>query len=190
MGTLTTNYSLRKPSGTDSVDVVRDVDNLADDIDAALKAALAPYPKGIIARGNRTTNSTATGSESPVERIDNVSVTNGRIYKLRTSPLVMNSGTINNLLAATFRFNTAGVATTSSSQLPSLVESSFTAGGNQRTCSYSALYIPGGNFTVSFLLGVQLLGTVSASINANGVNNIDFWIEDAGLDPGDTGVDL
>lgn len=145
----------------------------------------------IVARGNRTTSSTATTTEVGVLRLDNIPVLSGKIYPVFLNGVVFASSASGDLIEARLRASTSGAATTSSTQFGSTTESSFTAGGNQRIQPAVALYIPSGDATLSILLSVARVsgtGNVSLLVSA-ATHNPNLWVEQW-TDPGDTGVDI
>lgn len=188
---LTTNFALRKPAGTDAADVEIITGNLADDADAALLAVKNAAPAGIIARGKRITTSSSTTSEIGVLRLDNIALLAGRSYKIWTSPLIIESTVANDTAAATVRVSNSGIATVASTLLdeiqttiPSIVHPPVLP----LDCEP---YIPATNETLSVLLSVaRLSGTGNVSLVTNTGIPITMVVEDMGVDPGDTGVDL
>lgn len=162
------------------------VNEMSAEIAARARAGL-----GIIARGNRTTNSSTTTSETGVLRLDAVPFTAGKIYRIWTPPMIFQSTVANDLINARFRINTAGTATTSSTQLTGLVDNAASASGPQRTKGLTALWAPATSGVASILLSVSRdSGTGSVALNASSSYPIDLVIEDCGADPGNTGVVL
>jgi hypothetical protein len=144
----------------------------------------------IVRRGNRTTSSSTTTTEAAVLRIDSVPVVNGRIYAVCTNSMFLQSSVAADVCVARIRFNTAGNATTASTLLGGL---SLTEPASSAQSGAARLkYIPGATGNVSFLLSVaRQSGTGNCSLvtSANSPD-LDIWVEDWDVDPGDSGVDL
>jgi hypothetical protein len=156
---------------------------------AALEGTSGPLPQGVLLRGDRTSNSSTTTTEVGVLRVDSIPVVAGRLYRISTSPLVLSS-TANDIVRANIRISTSGAATTSSTVLDfvqqPVVNTSF-PGAISLVCLYPA----GSTATLSILLTVnRQSGSGNASILAGSTFPAGVWIEDIGVDPGDTGVDI
>ncbi|GGM53148.1 hypothetical protein ACFFX1_55045 [Dactylosporangium sucinum] len=146
---------------------------------------------GIIKRHNRTTASSTTTTEVGVVRIDNVPVSVGRLYRIWTSAVIFNSTVANDLIDARIRVNLAGTATTSSTQLGGLVENAHSAGSSQKTKAFTVPWVPGSSGNASVLLSVaRSLGTGNVNLIGQAGYPIDLVIEDCGLDPGASGVNI
>lgn len=149
-------------------------------------------PQGAIKRGNRTTSSSTTTTETGVLRIDSIPILNGRFYKVCTSGLILNSTVAADLIEIRIRGNTGGVATTGSTQFGSLADSSYSASASQKVQSVQSIWVGVADVTLSVLLSVARVsgtGTVGIPVTAPQYN-IDMWVEDLGPDPTDTGTDI
>lgn len=73
MGT-TTNYGLRYPAGTDTPDVVRDITNLANDVDTAIHNQHAKLPTPVYS-GQLGSNTTSTTTFAALSGVSTVSFT-------------------------------------------------------------------------------------------------------------------
>lgn len=146
----------------------------------------------IIARAERTTNGTLTTTvEQGYLRLDGVPIVAGQAYRIWTSPLIFESSVANDLITAPIRVSTSGAATTSSTEITALAESSYTASGNQRTKSITSLYIATVTGTLSILLSyVRSNGTGNVRINAAVTIPAQLSIESMGTDPGNTGISI
>ena len=82
MGT-TANYLLRYPSSSSGVTPYQHIQDLATDVDGIFTR------KGIVKRGSRGTDSTATTTEIGVLRVDSIPILAGYQYKICTSPLFL-----------------------------------------------------------------------------------------------------
>jgi hypothetical protein len=185
MGTTAT-YALRYPASSDNVRPYEDIQDLANDCDAVFAR------KGIVKRGRRTTNVTATTTEAGVLRVDNIPILANYAYKIWTSPLFFVGSAAADVNAAILRTNTAGVATTASTQLHEVQIQTTNTTHPPIMGSIVVPYISAVAQTLSVLLTVARMsgGTGTAALNAGAVGNIELVIECMGLDPGDSGVVL
>jgi len=153
--------------------------------------------KGVIARGNRTTSSSVAnvdGVDVAVLRVSGVTIYAGRLYRITTSPLGIDSSSTNDEGAARIRHTTNNTnAGTGSTILPgSNVQTRQTDANVAEQKSIHA-YLPGVNGTLSVCLCVRRIagaGNVVLFVNTSDGDTIDLIVEDVGIDPGDTGTDL
>lgn len=142
-------------------------------------------PGQVVARGHRSTDPGGITTETGVLRIDNVVLKNGRIYQFfGMQRAYSSSGT--DTYASKIRVNTAGVATTSSTQIGAGEQQSH------RSVVLTGLYAPGADVTASFLLSFNR-ASGSGTFNANGDSStvgLQLYIIECGTDPTDTGVDV
>lgn len=148
----------------------------------------------IIGRARRTTNSSAsTGSDVAVLRLDSCDLMVGKIYRITTSPLYLTSNT-GDVVNANLRYDITGAAaTTASSLLPGgQAQKVIVNGSYDETATIITTYTPASAGQVlSLLLTVlRAVGAGSSRILAGSQKIIEFTVEDQGIDPGDTGVDL
>jgi hypothetical protein len=156
---------------------------------AAQLSTAGPLPQGTLPRGNRITNSSTTTTEVGVERVDSIPIVAGRLYRICTSPLVLSS-TANDIVRAIIRISTSGSATTSSTVLD-FVQQPVTNTSFPGSVPLQTLYTAPSTATLSVLLSVsRQSGTGNASILGASTFKIDLWVEDIGVDQGDTGVDI
>jgi chitobiase/beta-hexosaminidase-like protein len=152
------------------------------------------YAGTIIARGRRTSNSTASASEQGVLRLDDIPITNGRLYQIYTSGLMLDSTVANDESRARIRYTTDGsTPTTSSTILPgSQADYRQADAGIPEHVHIRTTYAPSSDQTLSLLLTTsRIAGTGNISIGADGTSNVcDLYVMDCGEDPGDTGVDI
>jgi hypothetical protein len=166
--------------------------------DGATAAWVCMAAKGVIARGNRTSASSGVSSDLTdigVIRVSSVRLLPGRLYKIWTSPLALDSSSTNDEIRARIRFTTNNTnATTSSTILPGSTVNTRQTDANipdQRVIQVP--YSTGVEVIASFLLCVQRIagaGTITIANNASEGYATDLVIEDVGTDPGDTGVDI
>jgi hypothetical protein len=148
----------------------------------------------IIARGRRTTTSSnSTGTAVAILRLDDIAIRGGYLYAIRTNALALSTSVANNTIRAQIHYTTDGsTPTTSSSILPGGVTQQVPESTTQSdNSSIMALYAPGSDETLSLLLSVnRSTGSGNGFIFADSTNVMDMWVEQIGLDPGDSGVDL
>lgn len=148
----------------------------------------------ILNRGRRlTTSGGSTGTAVAVLRLDDIPIVGGYLYGIRTSPLALQCTSTGASCRAQIHYTTDGTTpTTSSTVMPGAVTQSISGAVSQSTNSpILGLYSPGSDETLSLLLSViRSAGAGTVTIFADATNTIDMWVEQLGLDPGDTGVDL
>lgn len=191
----TPNFGLRYPALTDPPNGPAQIEDLADDVDAALVAVDARldaiegnYPRGIIAYAERNTVSPGASSSADVGalRIDNIPITSGRTYVicLGTHP---NSTVLTDTFQGAVRGSTSGVATTSS---PVLRNSQFFLPiGTPMPWRFTYRATVTGNLSILLCLS-RFIGSGTCSYHADGVRNTEMWVESMGPTVADTGVDL
>lgn len=146
----------------------------------------------IVARGNRATSSSTSsggppGAEVAVLRVA-AALVSGRVYAI-TFPLhVLDStGSNDGTAGIQVRWTTSGNATVASTLVPG---AQYFAKEGMESMGF-AVFIAASTATHSFLLTVfKSAGTGSLSLYADASRLIELVITDAGVDPGDTGVDL
>lgn len=151
-------------------------------------------PQGsIIAFLERATASTAfTTTEQPILRGDSIPVVNGRSYEIVATPTVFASTVAADLIEMRIRASLAGAATITSTHVGSLVETSNSAGGNQKIKGAVWLYTPGATGNVSILAsGIRMGGSGNCTIgHTASAYFLRILVRDAGLTITDSGVDL
>ena len=153
--------------------------------------------KKILGRARRTTDSSTSASTTLVAvlRLDDIPITGGRLHRISTSPLSLDSSTANDVIRASILYTTDGTTpTTSSTQLPGGIAqtSQPNAAAGEFPSAISTTYTPASDETLSLLLCVsRISGGGNCLIQANGtVTIIEILVTDLGIDPGDTGTDL
>lgn len=146
----------------------------------------------VLKRSERTTNgTTTTTTPQGYMRLDSIDIVSGNCYEVKTSPLIFESSVAGDLVTITLYGSTSGAATTSSTQLTALVDTSQTASGNQKTKGFSYLYAAATTGQLSLLIAyVRTSGTGNVRINASATLPAQLWVTVGGVDPGDTGVDI
>lgn len=149
---------------------------------------------GLIAWGQRTTNSSGTGAtEIEVLRLDDVPTRAGIAYQVVVTAS-LDSTVANDAIKVQVRYTTDGsTPTTSSSLLPgSSIQTVQTNASAGETRSSNTIYVPSGDETLSLLLTLQrTVGTGTVIVNADGAGfATSLYVNSLGVSPGDTGVDL
>lgn len=150
----------------------------------------AHMPGQILGYHKRTTSKTFSGTEIGAVRLNSVALLGGYRYKIMTSPLVISavSGETGRVYV---RYSTSGTAGTSDTILGAVEANVNTAFRPVQTPVVCMTYAPGSNVTFSCILSVSRSGgSGNATLNGTTDQPIEFWIEAAGPDTGDTGVDL
>jgi len=142
-------------------------------------------PKGVIARVQRTTTYSSTGAEIGVLRLDNVPVISGNIYLLQVHGMNFTGGAANLSVAGRLRVNSAGTATTGSTQIADTGDEVSTSFAPYQGTPLAGIYVPGANQSLSALFSVAITGgTGTASFTGSATNPVNFLITDLGTDPG------
>lgn len=153
---------------------------------------VSPLPQGVIARGNRTSNSTATSgtTEQGVLRVDSIPVYAGRLYRIWTGPIIIDGSVANDAVRMVLRGDTTGSATTSSTQL-AIAQGVVSNIALPETFEIDIPYVPVSDGTLSVLLSiVRQSGTGVFQALGSSTIPINLVVSDQGLDPGDTGTDI
>lgn len=164
----------------------------ASDINDLSDNGVSPLPQGVIARGNRASNSTATSgtTEQGVLRVDSIPVYTGRLYRISTGPLIIDGSVANDAVRVILRGDTTGSATTSSTQL-AISQGVVPNISLPERFEIDIPYAPAADGTLSVLLSiVRQSGTGVFQVLGASTIPINLVVSDEGLDPGDTGVDL
>jgi hypothetical protein len=161
----------------------------ASDVNLLTDREDSPLPQGVIARGRRTSaTGNITTTETGVLRIDNIPVYAGRLYRISTSNINMDTSVANDIGVCRIRISTSGAASTSSTQIANIRQTVDDA-TNSNIVPENCFYVPGADGTLSVLLSaVRQSGTGNLVIFCSGTDILDLVVTDEGLDPGDTGV--
>lgn len=145
--------------------------------------------QGVIKRGRRITSTgNITTTETGVLRVDSIPVYAGRLYKISTSNINIDSSVDNDVARAGIRVSTSGTATTSST-LIGYVRYTLDNNVQSNVHGVTCFYTPSADGTLSVLLTLLRQAGSGNIIIFGGASDIcDLVIEDMGLDPGDTGV--
>lgn len=155
-------------------------------------ASPALAKKGIIARGRRTTSTgNITTTETGVLRLDSVPVTSGRIYKISTNGVNMDTSVDNDVASAKIRINTSGTATTSSTPVFLPLRQNIDSAAQSNIVPMECFYVATTTGNISILLSmVRQSGTGNIILFATSTDYLEMIVEDMGVDPGDTGVTI
>ena len=152
-------------------------------------ARLGALPKGIIARARRDTNTAIVSAETGVLRLDGVPIRNGRVYRIYTNQLVLDGDSTGDVGRASIRVSTAGPATTSSTLL-GVLQLTVPTPALPWGAPMSVDYYPTADGTLSVLLTISRLAGTGTGVRLLASEGIDLTVEDMGLDPGNTGINL
>jgi hypothetical protein len=145
-----------------------------------------PAPGTLIARANRSTSSSTTITEIGVLRLDSIPIVNGTVYLIKSAPMYLLS-TTGDIVSIRYRGNTAGAATTGSTQISQAFQT-ITNSVQPTSAILNVLYTATTTGTLSVLLTV---GRSSGSGNTQVFGESSFWVEVGSItDPGDTGADI
>lgn len=152
----------------------------------AASTSWVPAPGTVIARAHRGTDSSTTTTEIGVLRLDNIPIVNGVVYRIRSSAMYILS-TTGDIVNIRFRYNTAGAATTASTQLGQAFQT-ITNSIQPTSAILDVLYPSATTGSLSVLLSVT---RASGSGNTKVFGSSEFWVAIGSIaDPGDTGVDI
>lgn len=142
-----------------------------------------------IARGRRTTaTGNITTTETGVLRLDGIPVFSGRLYRISTSNINMDTSVPNDIGVCRIRVSTSGAATTSSTQIANIRQTIDDA-SKSNIVPLNTFYVPSADGTLSVLLSaVRDSGTGNLVVFCSGTDILDMVVTDEGEDPGDTGV--
>ena len=144
-----------------------------------------PLPGTVIARAERTTDSSTTTSEIGVLRLDSIPIVNGYSYGIKSDRHFVLS-TTGDIVATMFRGNTAGNATTAST-----VIGAANYGTTNSVQPYSQMlssnYMSATTGNLSVLLSVA---RISGTGNTKTFGAVRFRVIFEGATPADTGVDI
>jgi hypothetical protein len=190
---VTANYSWPYPAGTAAPNVPIDIKALADaadltvdSLDDRIDSLESVSARGIIKRHRRTTPSTGSTSTTAVGviRLDDIPLVAGRNYRITTGTVHPTSTVNTDTIRIEIRYNTAGIATTSSTVMPGAQV--YEGWGN--TSHIDTVFVPGSNLTISLILCVaRETGTGTASLFTDSVRRTELMVIDQGVDTGATG---
>jgi hypothetical protein len=146
---------------------------------------------GVIARGVRTTSSTAA-NPSPVLRLDGVPVYSGRCYRV-TSNNINIFGAAGDTDSLNIRFSSSGNATSASPEVAGGRHEMKLVNGGGAAAQFRVAtdYFPTSDLTISFLLiGERNTGSGTVQVYGDATSIIELTIEDLGPAPSNTAVIL
>jgi hypothetical protein len=148
------------------------------------------YP--ILKRFRRTTTMSTTTTEVGVARMDDIPLLAGRIYRFMSSNMLLDSTVSGDEMFIRFRMNSAGLATTGSTQMPG-------ANSNYREADQAVpeerqlntIYIPSVDENLSVLLTCgRIAGTGGISVLISTTSPVDMYVEFLGTDMGSSGTSI
>lgn len=151
----------------------------------------SPLSLGITARARRESNSTTTTTEVGVLRLDDVPIYLGRTWIVKTGALHVDGSVANDVIGAKLRYTTDGTTPTTASTV--LASSQELQDNTSLGVDLQMLvtYTPAADETLSILLTVsRISGTGTVGMLADSTRPNEIIVLDAGLDVGDTGVDI
>lgn len=145
----------------------------------------------IIARGRRTTTSTGTTTIVGVLRLDDVPVLAGYTYRVYTSNLRLTGGT-NDGVEVTLRYSTDGSTPTTASTAMATAGVQITNTAVYEDAMLSVSYTPSTDQVLSVLLCVARVSGSAGNAAIGGATTfpIELFIENGGLDVGNTGTSI
>lgn len=161
----------------------------AADINALTDRDNGVLPQGVIKRGRRSTaTGNVTTTETGVLRVDSIPVYAGRLYKITTNGINIDTSVDNDVASVRIRASTSGSATITSTLLGTL-RCTIDSATQSNILPDAAFYIASADGTLSVLLSlIRVTGTGNIVVFCDATNYLDMVIEDMGIDPGDTGV--
>ncbi len=157
-------------------------------------AALNLATNRLMYRGRRVSNSTGTTSEIGVLRLDGIAAKAGRLYRIYTNNIGGDTSVANDGVRLNLRMTTDGSTAGTSSTIYTLSQTIVPNISHADYMSVDFTYTPAVDETLSVLLTVARSngsGTVVATGGAAGAPGpIELYVEDMGVDPGDTGTDI
>lgn len=147
--------------------------------------------RGVLAYGDRQTNSTGTTTIVGVLRLDSVQLRAGRAYEIKTSALRLTSGA-NDGVTVTIRATTDGTTAGTGSTALTTTSAQVTSASIFETATLQIMYVPTSDVVMSALLCVaRTSGTAgNSSLGGNSAYPIQMWIVDVGEAVSDTGTDI
>lgn len=152
-----------------------------------------PNSLGVIARGNRTSDKTYSGTEVGVLRLDDIPLLAGRAYAITTSSLRLQLATAGNTALTQLRYTTDGstpdpTASTILQAADVNADSAFMPANNATLTGY---YFPVSDTTFSVVLTLSRSGGAgNITMSGSATRPIDLMIIDLGPAPSDTGTDI
>lgn len=161
----------------------------ASDVNTLTDRDNGVLPQGALARGRRITSSgNITTTETGLLRVDNVPVYAGRLYRVLTSNLNIDSSGDNDVAAVRIRASTSGAATITSTII-GYRRDTIDNNSQSNVLPINCFWSPSADGTASFILTlIRQAGAGNLILFGSSTDICDMVISDEGLDPGDTGV--
>ena len=170
------------------------VKNAINDLDSRT-GALESGSQLVTKRGHRTTNTgNITTTETPILRLDDCPVRAGTIIQVSSSPLNLDTSVANDIASVKIRYKystVTGVPATIADGYMGQMRLSIPDITNGPLVPLNMFYYAGADGFLSILLtAVRVSGTGNIVIVGASFDPIDMVIQDLGVDPGATGVNL
>lgn len=150
----------------------------------------AHQPGQILSYHKRTSSRVYAGAEVGVVRLNTTSLLGGYRYKIMSSPLVLGPQP-NDCAKINIRYTTSGTAGLTDTILGAAEVNVYSTLRAVNTATINFTYAPGANQNFSVLMSLTRSAGAGNSVVVGAADQpIEFWIECAGPDTGDTGVDL
>ena len=145
----------------------------------------------IVARTQRTSDSTGTTSEVGVLQLESVPVKSGRAYWVGCSTLSVSRGAAD-VVGVRIRYTTDDSTATTSSTVLKYQQTTIRTGTPDEPLAVGVWHFPSSDVNLSLLLTVaRIAGTAGSALIQGGSDiPIQLLVIDCGIDPGDTGITL
>lgn len=149
-------------------------------------------PSRLVARGARTSNSTAAAAEQPVLRVDDIPLVMGNQYFVHVPSANMVATVANDRGNLNLRFNLTGVATTASTIVQIANSNLLPASATGSMMTIGATFTSTVNSSVgsALLTHSRFAGAGNISLQGGAQFPIELLIYDLGPDVGNSGVNL
>lgn len=145
----------------------------------------------IIARTQRTSDSTGTTTEVGVVQLESVPVKSGRAYWIGCSTLSVSGGAAD-VVGVRIRYTTDDSTATTSSTSLKYQQTTIRTGTPDEPLAVGVWYFPSADQNLSLLLTCARIAGIAGNALIQGGSDIpiQLLVVDCGIDPGDTGITL
>jgi hypothetical protein len=150
------------------------------------------YPKGIVYRAKRSATKTGITTEVGVVRLDSITITSGRAYRITTGGMGLNSSVSEQAqIVARLRVDTTGAAATTSSTALGFDAVNTLAGSGSGAGEVEFHYYASSSVTMSVLLTVvRSAGAGTITCTGPDAAGAEIVVEDLGLTVAASGTDI
>ena len=146
---------------------------------------------GMVGYGSRTTNPSASTTETAVLELDNVHVKAGVAYRIGTSSLLADSTVANDSIRINIRYTTDGTTPTTADTLMTSMEQTIGALASQIRGPMNVIYQPTTDQVLNLILTqARSAGTGSIALQHITGMPIDIYVEAVGVATPDLGAAL